>query len=168
MVKVGGFLSGGFLHEGNHAAGRIQEGQDEVAGNDPGQEVGEEHQSLVGLGHEPGGQLAHHNGEGHGDDQTQDDPQDVITQGVADHDAGVGGFEKLKVFQAHPFTLDDIVPESVGAEGPVVFKRDHNTEHGQVTDQQQPDGTGKHHGGQPEGLLPGSDTSVSNPALSGV
>ena len=63
------------------------------------------------------------------------------------------------------FALDDIVPECVGAEGTVILESDHDTEHGQVADQQQPDGTGQHHGCQPEGLLPGSDAAVSDPAF---
>ena len=36
----------------------------------------------------------------------------------------------------------------------VIFESDHDTEDGQVADQEQPDCTGKHHGRQPECLFP--------------
>ena len=84
---------------------------------------------------------------------------------MADHDAGVGRFQELKVLQPDPFTLDDVVPECVGTECPVVFEGDYDAEHGQVTDQQKPDGAGKHHGGQPEGFLLGCHTSEFAPAF---
>ena len=154
VVEVGGLVPHALLDGGDHAAGGIQERQHEVAGHHPGQKVGEEHQRLVGFGHEAAGQLAHHHREGHGDHQPHDDPQRVVAQGVADHHRRVRRLEEGEVLQPHPFALDDVVPEGVGLVGAVVLEGDEDAVHGQVTQQQQPDGAGHDHGQQPEGLFP--------------
>ena len=146
VVEVGWLDAHTLLQSGDHAAGGVKERHNEVACHYPAEEVREEHHGLVSLGGEAVSQLAHHDGEGHGNDQSQHDPQQVIAQRVADHDRRIRGFQKLEVLQSHPVALDDVIPEGVRLERPVVLESDHNAEHRQVTDQQQPDSSRRDHG----------------------
>ena len=125
---------------------RVQPEGHEIIDEQIAEEVREEHHGRVGLGGEAVSQLAHHDCEGHGNDQSQHDPQQVIAQRVADHDRRIRGFQKLEVLQSHPVALDDVIPEGVRLERPVVLESDHNAEHRQVADQQQPDSSRRDHG----------------------
>ena len=128
---------------------------EEVADHNPAQEVGEEHHGLVSLLEELSGNLVHHDGEGHGNDHAQNDEHDVVGQRIADHDPrGVSLEQELEILESHPFTVDQIADKGgIAGVDLVILERQHDTAHGQVTQQQQPDRHGSNHGQKYQSFL---------------
>ena len=127
-----------------------------MADHDPAQEVREEHHSLVGLGHKLLGDLVHHNGEGHGDDGAQDDEDHVIQQRIPNGYPGCIRLEQeFEVLEANPLGADQIAPEAwIPWIDLVVLECQNDTAHGQVPQEQQPNGCGGDHGQQDQRFLP--------------
>ena len=148
-------MSRGFLHGGDHAVLGVQKCVEEVADHNPAQEVGEEHHGLVSLFEELSGNLVHHDGEGHGNDDAQDNEHDVVGQRIADHDPrGVGLEQELEILESHPFTVDQIADKGgIAGVDLVILERQHDTAHGEVTQQQQPDRHGSNHGQKYQSFL---------------
>lgn len=138
----------GLAAEENHhpvqgAVVGVEEGEYEVADHDPAQEVGEEHQGLVGLGGPLGVQLVDHDGQRNGDDDAQNDEDDIVKQGVAQqHGEGVVVNEEGKILEAHKFTVEQIVQEGLPGEDLVLLKGDNQAEHRQIAEQRVPDKRG--------------------------
>ena len=154
-IPGGAGVSRGFLHGWNHTVLGIQEGIEEVADHDPAQEVREEHHGLVSFLEELSGDLVHHDGEGHRDDDAQNDEHDVVGQRVADHDpGGVGLEQELEVLESHPLTAQQVADKGgIAGIDLVIFERQHDTAHRQVAQQQQPDRHGSNHGQKYQGFL---------------
>ena len=154
-IPRGAGMSRGFLHGGDHAVLGVQKCVEEVADHDPAQEVGEEHHGLVSLLEELSGNLVHHDGEGHGNDDAQNNEHDVVGQRIADHDPrGVSLEQELEILESHPFTVDQIADKGgIAGVDLVILERQHDTAHGQVTQQQQPDRHGSNHGQKYQSFL---------------
>lgn len=146
---------GGPLHGGDHAVLPVDEGVEEVADHHPGEEVGEEHHGLVGLGNEFLGDLVEHDGEGHRDDDPQDDEDDVIEQGVAEHDLRVVRHEEeLEVVQPYPLAVDQVADKGgVAGIDLVLLEGEDDASHGEIAQQKQPDGRRRRHGEEHQRLL---------------
>ena len=132
-----------------------QEREHEVADNNPGQEVGQEHRRLADLGQLLGLQLGDHDGQRHGQCDAYTDEDDVIAQRVAEDVDNIRGFEEeLEVVDADPLTVDQVADKrGISGVDLVVLKCQDDTAHGQVAQQQQPDSCRCHHGQQHKGFL---------------
>ena len=154
VIPVDGRSRSRLLGPDDHAVGGIQKREQEVRRHHPAQKIREEHQGLIGLGQKLTGQFAHHDGEGHGQQQTHHDPQRVVAQRIADHHPAFRGKQEAEIFQPHPFTMEQIDREGDLPGRQLVIQKGHdNTAHRQIAQQQVPDGPRKHHRGQREGFL---------------
>ena len=101
-------------------------------------------------------EVSDNDGEGDGNHEAQDNPQRVVADGVADHVQAFAGEEELEVLQPDPGTLQQVHREGDFPRRQLVVQEGHHdTAHGKVADQQQPDRDRNHHGREPERLASG-------------
>ena len=88
---------------GKEAGGGRQVGVDQIGDDDHAHQVGQEDGGHIEFLFELADDLIDEDGGGDAQNGAQDDPEDVVKQGVADHDPGVGGAEEeLEVLQPAP------------------------------------------------------------------
>ena len=129
------------------AVGHAEEGVHDERQQNRRHHGGEADNRLDHLGCLPGRNLRHADGDEHGDDQVNDDPHQVVANGVADHHPGVFGLEQeFKVIQADPGALENALCKIH------LLKCDQNTKHGQVVVGKEVNQAREHH--QIQGQIP--------------
>ncbi len=120
---------------------RGQERIYKVADNNPAQEVRQEHHRLTGLGQLLGIDFVEEDGQGHRDQNTQNDEHDVVENRGLEHDREIGGFEEeFEIVKPHPFTVVEQCPqEALAGTRLVILEGNDHTEHRRIAKNEVPD-----------------------------
>ncbi len=126
-----------------------EEGEHQVAHDDPGDHVGEQDQCLVQPAGELGGDLIEQDGHRDGHHRPHHDEGQIVQHRVLRHVQGLGGGEQVaEIGESRPVAPQDpLVPVDL-------LERDHQSEHGRVIVDAQIDDPRQHHAVDRQGVPP--------------